>query len=116
MSINKEQIEALKQIRAHLLKDYNDPSLCLAGLCWYVHYDSITIDLPLFTVQNAIKYANADPSAEQGTYWWECNGIYNRETFDLTNRLLFIDWMINELKGKSIWQRCKNYLKSARTT
>ena len=89
----EDQIEILRAVKKDVLE-----TPFYEGLCHWIKYriDRIyhngyliqRIDdyIPLFTIENAMKYAGA----KQKLFWWT--------RYDNKNRLLFLDWMINKLE------------------
>ena len=89
----EEQIQVLRAVKEEVLYDID-----FEGLCFKIQYrlkrvcsiDSPVIRIkeyiPLFRRKFAIQYANA----KNGSYWWP------RENDK--DRLLFLDWMIQELE------------------
>jgi hypothetical protein len=93
---NKQQIEVLKTVRGRV--EYRKLGLCHT-ICNVLELFGISVPpsliscyIPLFTRENAIKYAGANSS---NIYWWPY-GAYDR-----VSRLQFLDFMINELKKKN---------------
>jgi hypothetical protein len=103
---NKEQIKVLKRARVKVFWREIDFWLCPIisgtleemlpidnfGKTKVVANSQIAEYIPLFTYENAVKYANAKEDALG--YWWD---YYD----DKDNRLKFIDWMIGELNDES---------------
>jgi hypothetical protein len=93
---NKEQIKILKSVREDICETFG---LCSLTHCkirkWLNFSGKVCTDsyIPLFTRENAVKYANASTS---GAYWW------SNSPYDFKNRVKFLDWVIKETR-KRIW-------------
>lgn len=113
--ISKEkQLAIIELVRAGLVnKTYNN-GLCYAfqdiisqELHISIYYSSIKEYFPLFTQENAIKYANGDTNR---FVWWWTTGV----NFDYKNRILFLDWMSSKIKTSSaiadLWKKIIKYI------
>ena len=94
-----EQIEVLRTVKEKLLAGNfeRDEGLCTLILRSSKYNRNMGVlslyqSYPLFTSENAIKHANADCVSTSLTFWWEIN------PYDVTNRIVFIDWIISELE------------------
>ena len=94
----EEQIEILRTVRRDVLDD-----IYFECLCFKIQYflrkvykvDTFTINIknyiPLFTEDNAIKKAKAGENRHSANgYWWD--------RYNIKDRLVFLDWMIQELE------------------
>lgn len=107
----KKQIAILQEAHTKLLSDYKS-NKAMGGLCCYLFGDAQYI--PLFNRTNAVNFANGIPIPRNvekySPYWWEYNNM-DRAKYDIQNRILFLEWIINKLSEKqSIWERLKNFL------
>ena len=51
----------------------------------------IPTSIPLFTYQNAVEHGNASRNRNCLNFWWDMT------TYDYDNRLLFLNWIKQEL-------------------
>ena len=65
----------------------------------FSHLGTLKSYIPLFTRENAIKYANAKA---RGVFWWET------DPFDSKSRLNFLNWMIEVIKKEIENEKTKN--------
>ena len=104
----KQQLKIVNKVICGLEKQQkSEPTTRKFGLCHYfnkelgrIHdinmYD-INIDIaiwdyiPLFTYQNAVEHGNTANHSLSGAFWW------NFCTYDYDNRLLFLNWIKQEL-------------------
>ena len=101
MEKNHFAAECLKEARQELINDYEESGPCrMGGLCYYVGEHFFMRDIPeIFNIKNAAKHANAKLKGRPSpSFWWNYSE-YDRTEYDLENRLLFMDWMINELEN-----------------
>jgi hypothetical protein len=116
----KTQIKLIK--RAHLiLSRQRVQGLCAAlkqatiehiYLKWSIYMERSKLSelFPLFTRENAINLFNEKNDEYKkpslvNAYWWPIN--------DYDSRLIFLEWMLKELKKSqppTLWQRCKKRL------
>ena len=87
----EEQLRVLEKVRASSRR-----ALCFAiddamveEIPMYYSYPSMSSCIPLFTRENAIKYANAKV---ESAFWWKTS------PFDFKSRLKFLDWMIEKIR------------------
>jgi len=113
MLTRKQQIRILTKAKEQLIIDHKYEKCMVRGLCGYLEKEIIAIYdkefvsyyhlkqyIPLFTLENAEKWANAKPNEEN--YWWKHSN--DPSDYDLKNRVLFLEWMIKELRWKFIKQ------------
>ena len=86
----KRKIEILERVKEKLLSGDAEGF----GLCSLIQLECFNEerirDIELFTFNNAILYGNADKDADKGWFWW---GIY---MYDFENRIMFVNWMLDE--------------------
>lgn len=105
MLTKKEQLEILQTVMERYETEMY--SGCHYGLCYYIIAEienkhginlmlkDITNYIPLFTAKNASHFQSRN--SELHNYWWKLGDV---------NRIMFLQWMINELSGKN-----NNFLK-----
>lgn len=113
--ISKEkQLAIIELVRAGLVNKTYKYGLCEAfqdvisqELHISIYYSSIKEYFPLFTQENAIKYANG--GLNRFVWWWTTG-----ENFDYKNRILFLDWMSSKIKTSSaiadLWKKIIKYI------
>lgn len=91
----EEQIQVIKEARKRVLNKKNNFCLCyMLKQALIKIYGKITLlneiqnYIPLFTKENAIKFAQAKP--DYSGFWWK--------RYNYKDRLAFLDWMISELE------------------
>ena len=104
----KEQIEVLEAAKVSLVALSIGPScigLCCAISCViYEDYNhlveytraGIYNVIPSFTFDNAVQHGNVDNDAAPDWFWWDTN----IEKGGITNRLKFLDYLIEKLKNE----------------
>lgn len=101
MEENRLAAECLKEARQELINDYEESgSSRMGGLCYYIGCNIFINNISeIFNIENAAKHANAKLKGRPNpSFWWNYSE-YDRAEYDLENRLLFLDWMINELEN-----------------
>lgn len=101
-----EQLAIIRLARPSLINDIQNRRS--SGLCYYLdeaievkyghqlhdNYDYIKTYIPLFTYENAVQHANASSDRH---WWWSYGSLYTGGIYDSINRMLFLDWMENDL-------------------
>ena len=104
-----EQIEVLEAAKVVLVSSSRGNS-CV-GLCYaincvidedYNHLAELTVNggiynvIPSFTFENAVLYGTVDNDADPHWFWWDPSV----KKGGITNRLNFLDYLINNLKNE----------------
>lgn len=105
-----EQIEVLETAKEKLVAlsdSYNSRGLCYAiesVICYkynhlseLVSFGSVRKVIPSFTFENAVLSGTVSDDAVPYWYWWPTD----IEKGGLTNRLNFLDFLINKLKNEN---------------
>ena len=105
----KEQIEVLEASKVVLVSSSRG-RYCV-GLCYaincviYEDYNHLVEStragiynvIPSFTFDNAVQHGNVDTDAAPEWFWWD----HSVEKGGITNRLNFLDYLINKLKNEN---------------
>ena len=106
----KEQIEVLEAAKVALVSSFIGTSC--TGLCYaincvicknYTHLADITAHdgiykvIPSFTFENAVRSGTVSDDAVPHWFWWDTSV----EKGGVTNRLAFLNYLINNLKNEN---------------